>query len=471
MTEGNIIAGFVLIAWPLVAILFFKLLPVGRAVLANIIVAYLFLPPIPAGFDFPLLPPLNKDSIPNIMLIILCMTMTKVRMEWMPRHWIARILVLTFVFSPALTVFTNTEEVFYNDPVFITQGVWLPGLKFSEAIAICLQQALFLAPMLVARHFLANEKDQKDVLAALVLSALVYTLPALLEVRLSPQLNLWIYGYYQHFFGQSIRFGGYRPLVFLYHGIWLAFYMFTAVVAAFALYRGAKGDAKIKWGAAGVYLFIVLFLCKSAGAFAFALLLVPLVLFVPARYQFRIALIFGLFTFVYPVLKQFEVIPEERILVAIEQGSLERANSLRFRLSNEQILLDRAYEKPFFGWGSWGRNHLLDPWSGNITTVTDGRWVIVIGVFGWLGYIAEFGLLLFPLALMWWKGAHFDRVGISPLVGPLALLLGINMVDLIPNATITPMTWLLAGAFWGYAEQYKPRRRPRPAPPFQPVLQ
>ena len=31
-------------------------------------------------------------------------------------------------------------------------------------------------------------------------------------------------------------------------------------------------------------------------------------------------------------------------------------------------------------------------------------------------------------------------------------MLGINMIDMLPNATLMPFTWLIAGALLGYAE-------------------
>jgi hypothetical protein len=39
----------------------------------------------------------------------------------------------------------------------------------------------------------------------------------------------------------------------------------------------------------------------------------------------------------------------------------------------------------------------------------------------------------------------------------LCLLLAINAVDLIPNATLTPLTWLIAGALTGYSERLRER--------------
>ncbi len=62
----------------------------------------------------------------------------------------------------------------------------------------------------------------------------------------------------------------------------------------------------------------------------------------------------------------------------VEQNvSADRANSLRHRLNNEDMLLSRAFESPLFGWGGWGRNRVYDE-NGKDLTVTDGLWIIII---------------------------------------------------------------------------------------------
>lgn len=449
MQGGNAIAALALLAWPAVSLMLFRYLPIGRALVGSIILAYLFLPPGPAGFDFPVLPPLTKDTIPNIVIVIGALIFARKSIQWLPQNPIAAGLLVIFVMSPIITILTNGEPIFFGQ-------VGLPGLRFREAIALCMQQFLFVAPMLLARHFLANEEGQKTIMYGLVIGSLVYSLPTLMEVRLSPQLNLWVYGFFQHNFDQAVRFGGWRPLVFLYHGIWLAFFGMTAVVCAFALMRAEFGTKKLLLLGAAFYLAAVLVLCKSAGAIVWAMALVPLVLFTSKRIMLTVAAVVASIVLIYPVLKQLGVLPIEELLAWIEGMSLERANSLRFRFTNEDILLERAYQKPWFGWGSWGRNHILDPVSGNFLTVTDGRWIIVIGVYGWLGFLAEFGLLSFPIFLMWWKGTKGDPSHLSPYIGAMALLLAINVADLIPNATITPITWLFAGAILGYAERHVP---------------
>ena len=448
----NAIAFLALLSWPVVAGAIFAALPVGRALVASLLAAYLLLPPPPAVFDFPLLPPLSKESIPTIVAILYCLLRARAPIRWLPETTIGRVLVAVFVLSPFMTVLTNQDPVFYGE-------VSLPALRFREAVSICIQQALFVAPMLLARHFLAEEEDQRHILVALMVAGLAYSLPALVEVRLSPQLNAWIYGYYQHSFAQAIRFGGYRPLVFLYHGLWLAFLLLTTAFAALTLMRAERSRAMV-YGGAGIYLLVVLFLCKSTGAILYAAALLPLVLILGRRWQLHAACAMAFLALAYPILKGADLVPVDTMLTLANDIDPDRAASLRFRFDNEDILLDRAYERPVFGWGSWGRNHLLDPVTGAIVTVTDGRWIIVIGVFGWLGFLAEFGLLTLPVFLMWWRGLRGDAAALSPYAGAIALLLAVNVVDLIPNATITPVTFLLAGALLGYAERY---RAPAPA--------
>ncbi|WP_420327239.1 hypothetical protein [Mameliella sp.] len=210
------------------------------------------------------------------------------------------------------------------------------------------------------------------------------------------------------------------------------------------------------------YLTLVLIMAKSLAALIFMVLLVPLVVLLAPRAQLRIALLIGAVALAYPILKGADLVPQEQMLAQAEKIDPDRAGSLRFRFQNEDTLLERAYMKPVFGWGSWGRNHILDPFSGVILTVTDGFWIVSLGTYGWVGFLAQFGLLLWPLVLIWRAMSMQAPDAVSPFVGPLSLMLAINVADMIPNATLTPMTWLMAGALTGYAERLRetaPKRR------------
>ena len=452
--------------WPVLTVVLFRKLPPDRALIITMLAGYLFLPEPPAMFDFPAMPPLSKHNIPALTAFLCVLWMYDRRGPLLPESKLGKGLILVFVLSPIFTALTNMEPVFFGE-------VGLPGLGPRDALALSIQQFLVITPFLMARQFLASGGALRHLMVAILIGGLAYSLLMLIEVRLSPQLNLWVYGYYQHFFNQSFRFGGWRPVVFLYHGLWVAFFLMTAVVSAWALWRYDRQIGQFKLFLFAAYLTLVLVLAKSLGALIFAALLLPLVVFVGTKVQIKVALVLALLSVGYPILKGADLIPEDRLIAKAESIDPDRAGSLQFRFDNEQILMNRAYIKPVFGWGSWGRNHILDPFTGIILTVTDGRWIITIGTYGWVGFLAEFGLLTLPILLIWREAVSFRRGQISPFVAPLTLILAINILDMIPNATLTPLTWLLAGALTGYAEQLKRARAlegPRILMDWKPIL-
>ncbi|HGG05016.1 MAG TPA: hypothetical protein ENK28_06115 [Aliiroseovarius sp.] len=440
----NQLAFLMLILWPFVALVLFRRFSPAQALIWTLLAGYLLLPPPPAKFDFPLMPPLNKENIPSLAAFAIVATTLRGQFELLPRSWIVRGLLLVFILSPFATVATNTEPVFFG-------VAGLPGLRFVEAVALMVQQAILILPFLLGRAILAQPQDQRAILMALMVGGLVYSVPMLIEIRLSPQINTWVYGYFQHYFNQMVRFGGYRPIVFLYHGLWAAFFAMTAFIAALALYKGSHNRNASGYLIAAGYLGVLLFLCKSVGAALYGIVLAPLVLLLGAKTQIRLAALLAVLAVAYPVLKQVDLVPINQMLDQAARFDTERAASLKFRFDNEDILFERAALKPVFGWGSWGRNHILDPATGLITTVTDGRWIITLGVFGWVGFLAEFGLLMSPLLALW-SVVRRKGADVQILAGPLSLLLAINIVDLIPNATLTPLTWLIAGSLLGAAE-------------------
>ncbi len=447
----NAIAYGMLMITPLIIFVIFRRLPVEKAILWSLVLSYLFLPPPPAGFDFPLMPVFNKHTIPALIVFTLCFTMHGYKGSIIPESPAARLILAVFIFSPAFTVFTNSEPVFFGE-------VGIRGLGATDMIALCQLQFIKVMPFLVARQFLTTAESQREIMKVFLTTGLIYSLLMLIEVRMSPQLNIWVYGYFQHIFGQTIRFGGFRPTVFLYHGIWVALFAMMVVISAFAIARAETGKTKTRAYMWGAYMCVVLFLAKSMGAILFALLLVPLILLTGRNTQIRVAAAIGVLAVAYPALKGADMIPADWMLEQVTKISEDRAGSLKFRFDNEEILRERAMLKPLFGWGSWGRNHILDPVSGIFLTVTDGRWIIVLGVYGWMGFLAEFCLLALPIFLIWKEATAKFGSEVTPYVGAISLLLAINVLDMIPNATLTPLTWIFAGALLGYAEQLKKER-------------
>jgi hypothetical protein len=448
----NALAYLALGVSPLLVFALYRSLRVELALIWSILLGYLFLPESPAVFDFPLMPPLNKHNMPALAAFIATLLVYPGKGPLLPESNVGKVLVFTFIFSPLLTVVTNMEPVFYG-------RVGLPALGLKDALALVLLQFMIIMPFLLARRHLNSGDALRDLMKALMIAGLVYSLLMLIEIRLSPQLNLWTYGFFQHYFGQSVRFGGYRPVVFLYHGLWVAFFAMTAALATLALWRVKlrEFESSIRYFLAALYLLVVLVLSKSLGALIFAAFAVPLILLTKPRMQMRVAVLLAVLALGYPLMKGANLVPEDFLISRAAAISEDRAGSIQFRFDNERTLLDRASLKPVFGWGSWGRNHELDPETGRLLTVTDGRWIVTIGTFGWVGFLAEFGLLLLPILQSARQVKRLTPLDYSGLVGAATLLLAINAVDMIPNATLTPITWLFAGTLTGYAERLKQR--------------
>lgn len=457
---GNIFALLALLSWPLVAVLLFKKLPLERALIWSILGAYMFLPQISA-IDLPVVPALNKETIPNLTAFAICLGVWGRVPDLFPKGLLGKTLLVMFIISPAITVVTNLEAIPFGVDRFGTLTlidpnaleVWgLPGLRIYDSISALAQQVFLMLPFFLARIVLRSEEAIREVLFALILAGGFYALPMLWEVRFSPQLHTQIYGFFQHDFAQAMRDGGFRPFVFMPHGLWVAFFAFMCTMAAAVYLRDATRSQSGKRLLILGGMFGLVVLCKSMGALGFTLVFVPIVLLLKPRMHLAIAAVLAVLVLTYPMLRGSGLIPTTQLVENIESFNPERAQSLDYRFTNEDRILDHVAGKPLFGWGGWGRFMVYDPATGESQSIVDGQWIIIIGHYGWLGFIAMFGLLALPIFGIWWHARKPEAPPIPIAVSTLALILAVNMVDMLPNATLIPFTWLMAGSLLGYAE-------------------
>jgi hypothetical protein len=458
---GNGLAHLMLAVWPVVCLVLFRTQKVERALIWSILGGYLFLPPL-TEYDLPLVPSMDKVSIPNLSVLLIMVFAMKHKVQLWPESRVAFLLVVGLILCAVPTVLTNTDPIIFEvlrgaDPI-VFQVDALPGQSARDIGSVLIAQVLTVVPFLLARQFLSSDAGLREIMLALMVGTLIYSIPSLIEIRLSPQMNVWTYGFFQHSFAQTMRAGGFRPIVFLPHSLWLALFVCMGLLATAAFARTAPEMQRRKLLFVTGYIAVLLVLCKSLASFAYGLVLTPMVLYVPTRWQIRVAAVFAFVAVAYPMLRNLQLIPLDAILAQAEAISADRAQSLGYRFFNEEQLLGRAAEKPAFGWGGWGRSLIRDAETGVITSIPDGRWIIVFGTFGWLGYLCEFGLLALPLILMWLYVRKHGDAELSPFIAPLCLILGITMMDMLLNATLTPLTWLTAGAILGYAEKRNPQR-------------
>ena len=435
-----------LLMWPVICLcIFASSRSFSRAMIWSVLGAQLLLP-VAASIKFQMVPQIDKASVANFSALVCCIIFARGKFVGsFSRFGLVEFLLLLNVVSPIITSQLNTDNV-------VIGGRFLPGVGLYDAISAAQAAIIALIPFLLGRRFLRTADDCRDILVILAIAGLFYSIPLLFEIRFSPQLHNWVYGYYPTDFVQAVREGGFRPMVFMGHGLLAAFFLMTSFLAATTLWRSGVVFGAFRSSIAAPCLGIVLFLCKSLGALIYGLVGGLLVLFTKPKTQVRVATLLVTIALAYPLLRSFDLVPTKLIVEMAELIDAERAGSLNYRFENEDILLRRAFERPLFGWGRYGRSRIYDEDSGKDVSVTDGRWVIDIGQFGLIGFLAEFGLL----SICIFRAASALRLARSAreqlAFAALALLVSLNILDLLPNSGLIPWTWLTAGALLGRAE-------------------
>jgi hypothetical protein len=162
----------------------------------------------------------------------------------------------------------------------------------------------------------------------------------------------------------------------------------------------------------------------------------------------RVAVVLAAIVLSYPILRISSLVPTEQIVQLVDAVNAERANSLKFRFVQEDQLLAHASDRFWFGWGRYGRNRVYDE-RGNDVSITDGQWILTLGQFGFLGFLAQFGLLTLPIFYAARILATLKSRREKVLLSCLSLILAITAIEQIPNASINPWGWLIGGALLG----------------------
>ena len=448
----NWLAIFALAIWPLASLYFYGTRSVTQATLWTILGAYLLLP-VGAAVHFAGIPQLDKETSGNLGALLGIFLILKRPLRLWNGFGVPEVLLVTLLVSPFVTEELNLDPIIFSKYI-VPAGSTYDGL--SEVV----RQLLLLIPFFVGRQFLRSSQDIRAIMRTLVIAGLLYSLPILFEIRMSPTIHSWVYGYFPSSYVENLRWGGYRPVVFLGHGLPVALFVMTAAVAAATLWRTRTRLAGLPLGGITAYLTVVLVLCKALGSLIYGAVLIPLVYLTSPRFQARVAVVLVTIALVYPLLRLADLVPAQGLVEISAQVSEDRSGSLETRLLNEKQLLEKASQRFLFGWGRFGRNLIYDK-SGHDISIPDGEWVIVLGMFGLVGFVAEFGLLVLPVyrvaaALKFAKSAH-DRIYIAAL----ALISATNTFDLLPNSGLSPWTWLLAGALLGRAELLRVTARER----------
>jgi hypothetical protein len=299
-------------------------------------------------------------------------------------------------------------------------------------------------PWFVGSLYFGSRDGLRTALWALFLSGLAYVPFCLFEVRMSPRLHAILYGMSQHGFEQTMRGGGWRPMVFMSHGLELSLWMAAATVAGFVLWRARDPLLKRPFGLPMPLLVatvgVTLLLCKSTGAILLGAIGVLAAVPLARRWACWCLLVA---VPCYIAVRLFGSGVLERSLVEWSQAiSEDRAGSLKFRFDNELLLLQRLWQNPVLGAGGWDFGSIIDPETGEMVPITtDSYWIIAVATNGLFGLFAAVGMLWLPAA----RGL-LARGTMAPERLAASIVLALLVLDSMVNAFVPPFYVALAGA-------------------------
>jgi hypothetical protein len=303
------------------------------------VIGYLLLPAEKA-IDLPGLPPVDKE-----MAIWLGATLGTLifqpralrRVPWHPADLVVLAILLTTVYTSVINGLGWWD------------GISGAGRTFFTTVL----------PYLLARLHLRHAADLVGMATALFWGGLLYVPLAVWEFRMSPQLHATVYGYFPHSFAQHVRWGHFRPVLFVGHGLAVAAYFSSCLLIGFILLKRGllrvhfSSYARLTVAAVGLGLALTMSVgpwCAAIvgwGAFRLARRWrwAPLVAGFPG-------IMWLLLVFTAHVDWKWMVSPFEAL------GAAERAESLEYRLDAMREYSENIRKQPWWGYGGWGRGRI-----------------------------------------------------------------------------------------------------------------
>jgi hypothetical protein len=430
----NLVVPLVMFAWIPIVIYLFSRYPARRAIVISFVGAWLFLPQ--AVLPVPGLPDYDKIAATCYGALLATCIFDVGRFSSFRFGWID-IPMAIFCLCPLASSLSN-------------------GLGEYDGMAAVLSQTVTWGiPYFLGRIYLNSLNGMRELAIGIFVGGLVYVPLCLFEMRLSPQLHRIVYGGFASAdFSQTVRLGGYRPTVFLSHGLAVGAFMMAATLIGLWLWQ--TGTVKrlwnipVKWLVAA--LFVTFILTRSTGAYALLAGGIA-ILFIGKNLRTAIPafiLIAGILAYLYVNSASGNYVADQIVESLSKVLPEDRVASLEFRFNNEELLSGKAREQMVFGWGGYGRSLLIRPDDGKLT-VPDSLWINIFGQNGLVGLVSLFVSMLLPTFSLFWM-RYPARLWANKRVASaavIALVTALYMIDCLINAMINPIYILAAGGLAG----------------------
>lgn len=420
-----------LLGWVVLVIVLFAILPSRRALLIGMIGGWLFLPC--AIWKIKAIPEFSKITAASYACLLGTFLFDWKRLAAFRLKWYD-IPMVVYCLTPIITSMQN-------------------GLGFYDGISnIVVHIITWGIPYYLGRVYFQDWESFRELGVAIVVGGLIYVPLCLYEIRMSPQLHTMVYGFSPVPFVQTMRMGGYRPNVFLQHGLAVGMWMTSASLVGLWMWqcKALKSVMGIPMFVLVPTLLVTTLLCKSTGGLLFLAAGIGILYSILWTRTPIFLLIVLSVAPAYMYIRASRIWDGASAVVAADKFfGPERAQSLGVRIHAENVLADHALEQPWFGWGRWNRNRVYDI-RGKDMAPTDGLWILTLGVDGVVGLVAFTLAILLPPLLVWarcplkmWK-----HPGVAPAVA-MAVLLSLYMLDNILNAMPDPIFTLALGGLAG----------------------
>jgi hypothetical protein len=416
--------------WILAVLYIFQRFPAQRAIVVSFVVAWDFLPM--ASIPMPPFPDYTKMAATCYGILLATLIYDTARFSSFKPGWLD-LPMLIWCLCPIASQITNGGSPI--SPTFNQLVTW--GI-----------------PYFLGRIYLNNLDGLRQLAIGIFAGGVVYIPLCLIENIRGPILHPMVYGFNSfNDWSQARRYGGWRPVVFMQHGLMVGVWMMAAALIGIWLWK--TGVIKKLWNIPikplAIALTISFVLCLSTGAYTYMVLGV---VFLFATQWFRtnlpVLIFIGGISF-YLYLGTSGTFSGAQIIASLSQVlPEERVSSLKFRLDNEEILGIKARQKMIFGWGDTGGSRVYDA-TGRDISVTDSLWIITFGVNGIVGLCSLMASLLLPVAsfcLSRYPASSWSNRKVAPAAA-LAVSLVFYVLDCILNAMTNPIFALIAGGLSG----------------------
>jgi len=454
---GNALAIIVLALWiPITFFLFSRYRPALAGALA--VVGGALLLPEHVSFNLPILPDLNKVTIPVFTTIAATAIFARRKLSDTKAFEGIDAIFFVIPLGDIGMWLTNGDTLVTSASKTVRMGLGAYDFFGQVVIDVMVIYGTYFA----GRMLFTRMSDVIAFVRVMFGFGLLYACLALIEFRFSPQLHTWTYGFMQSDFMHAARAGGYRPMGFVQHGLVFARVMAIGLLSGLLLWRlnllGRRGMIALAIAT------LIFTFCKSLGALILFVAMAPLVVLAQAQMHRRVLFALAMIVAIYPIARGLDYVPVDEMLDMAASIEQQRADSMRTRFDNEAELLERARERLWFGWGGFGRSLLYDDW-GKVNSIVDGEWIGVIGYRGIVGYLGHYGLFLLPIFLAVRRLKALQSTEHAIVLGGFALITTLLAIDTIPNATsnLPHFFWsgALAGAAQGFVREDQRLRRDR----------